>query len=110
MSPVTVGVTTLYDKHLIGTYFTCRDFEEALQQVWPEHAQEHLADVLVAQVGLQRVYGGMSACDAAYRKLRRTIIKALSAHFGEVAISTDKHFGMHRWLPSVKVQCDTVFV
>jgi len=45
-----------------------------------------------------------------YRKLRRAVIKALGAHFGEVAICTDYHFGMHCWLPSVKVQRDTIFV
>ena len=48
--------------------------------------------------------------EGSHRKLRGAIVEALFAYFGKVAISTNQKFGVHRWLVSVKVQHDTMFV
>jgi len=61
---------------------------------------------------LQRHYEPVNVCQPLERYTHieggRTIIEALSAHFGEVPVCTNQHFGMHWWLISVKMQCHPI--
>lgn len=53
---------------------------------------------------------GSGCSPAAYHKVRGTIVEALSAHFGEVAVCPNNELGMNWRLAVVKMQSNSIFI